>query len=135
MKIGNLIKSLISKSKRISQVSGGKIGEKLACKFLKKHGYKIERKNFRCRYGEIDIIAKDKNTLCFIEVKARSTVSYGFPEEFVDSRKRKKLFKTATTYITKQQIEETDMRFDIVAVDLKEKKCRLLKNAFELDQL
>lgn len=133
LKIGSLIKSFISRSKRISQTNRGEIGERLACKFLKKQGYRIEGKNFRCKYGEIDIIARERNTLCFIEVKARSTVSHGFPEEFVDSRKRKKLFRAVMIYIDKHEIKETDMRFDIVAVDLKEKKCRLLKNAFELD--
>jgi len=65
----------------------GHEGEQIACKFLKKRGYKVIEKNYKCKYGEIDIIAVEKNVLCFIEVKSRRSIEYGLPEEYVDKRK------------------------------------------------
>lgn len=111
----------------------GQLGEDTACKALKRDKYKILEKNFRCRLGEIDIIAEDgEGALCFVEVKARSSDAYGRPEEVVNSYKQKRLAATAFIYIEKNQIKSRDMRFDIVSVDLGSGKSRILKNAFEV---
>lgn len=134
MKIKRLVKKIIintlGSGKPEKNMSPGELGEFLACIFLKNQGYRIIGKNFRTRFGEIDIVAEDKKTICFIEVKSRSYTSYGLPEESVDGRKQEKIVKTALAYITANDITSTDMRFDIVSVDLKERKCRLIRNAF-----
>jgi putative endonuclease len=111
----------------------GQYGEEIACRSLKRESYKILERNFRCRQGEIDIIAEDKDgVLCFVEVKARSSVAYGMPEEVVNSHKQKRLTSAAYIYIEKHKIEPRDMRFDIVSVDLGTGNTRILKNAFEV---
>ncbi len=107
-------------------------GEAIAADFLVKKGFRILEKNFRSRHGEIDIVCSDGGTFCFVEVKSRSDFSHGFPEEFVDSRKRKKLTLTALEYIRKKRIESRPMRFDIVAVDLsKGEVMNFIEGAFE----
>lgn len=111
----------------------GQKGEEIACKALEKDGYRIIEKNFRCRQGEIDIIAEDKGVICFIEVKARSSDRFGFPEEAVTHWKRKKLWTVAVVYLGKRRIKSRDMRFDVVSVDLKTEEARIIRNAFEVD--
>lgn len=134
MKIRRLIRRVIRKTvgegKEEKDISSGELGENIACVYLKQEGYRIIEKNFRTRFGEIDIIAENKKTICFIEVKARSGTGYGLPEEFVDNRKQEKLVKTALGYITSRNINSTDMRFDIVSVDLGKESCRIIQNAF-----
>ena len=120
-------------SKNYKCKSKGKIGEDLACKFLKKNTYAIVEKNYRSRYGEVDIIASESDTLCFIEVKARSSTNYGLPEEFVDKKKQQKIIKSTLSYLEKKNESEKNVRFDIVSVDLEAKQCRLIKNAFDAD--
>ncbi len=73
-------------------------------------------RNYRCSLGEIDIVAKDKNILCFIEVKTRKTEEYGLPEEAIDGHKQKKLTKVALTYLKQKKIYEQGLRFDVVSV-------------------
>jgi putative endonuclease len=111
----------------------GQRGEEIACKALKKKGYRILDKNFSCRHGELDIVAEDEDVVCFIEVKARSSEDYGLPEEAVTHWKRRKLLNTAFVYIEKKKIKDRDMRFDIISVDLKTREARILKDAFEAD--
>ena len=110
----------------------GKIGEEIAVDFLKKSGYKIVERNFRCNLGEIDIIAFDKNTLAFIEVRTKKTSSFCTPQETVNFSKQKKLHKLSLYYLMKKQIKNTDCRFDVVAVDLSRGKngIEIFKNAF-----
>ncbi len=116
-----------------NKLSIGSKGKKIACKSIKKNGYKIIEKNYRTKYGEIDIIAEQENTMCFIEVKARSSSDYGSPEEFVTKRKQKKLWRTSCIYINKNSIENKDFRFDVVAVDLKSEETIIFPNAFQPD--
>jgi len=112
--------------------SAGKRGEDLACKFLKKDKYKILKKNFSSKQGEIDIIAEDrKGVLCFVEVKARSRQDYGLPVEAVTHSKQKKLLATSFIYLEKNRIKSKDMRFDIVSVDLRDEEIEIIKNAFD----
>jgi putative endonuclease len=111
----------------------GHTGEQIACKALEEEGYRIIEKNFRCRQGEIDIIAEQKGILCFVEVKARSSEKFGLPEEAVQKWKQKKLLTVAVIYLEQKRIRSRDMRFDIVSVDLKTKKTRIIQNAFDVD--
>lgn len=99
------------------QLSGFK-AEAMAVPFLQKKGYKIIERNFRARGGEIDIIALDKDTLVFIEVKARSTQEFGSPLEAITYRKMKSLIKTAEFYKLKHPRLPDSLRIDAVAITL-----------------
>ena len=83
--------------------------ETLACEYLTRHGYQILCRNFRCRQGEIDIIARDRDYLVFIEVKYRRDEHEGDPAEAVDARKQARILRTARYYMTRYHISE-DMR-------------------------
>ncbi|MFQ5866382.1 MAG: YraN family protein [bacterium] len=98
------------------RINLGKRGENISVEFLKKQGYKIMERNYRCSLGEIDIVAKDKNVLCFVEVKTRKTKEYGLPEQAIDWHKQKKLAKVALTYLKEKKIYRQDLRFDVVSV-------------------
>lgn len=91
----------------------GDFGETEACRYLEKVGNSVLKRNYRCKAGEIDIIAKDGETIVFCEVKTRSSKEYGTPGEFVDFRKQEKIIKTALYYLGRDDI---DMRFDVLEV-------------------
>ena len=117
-------------------ISLGRRGEELACKFLKKAGYKILELNYRGRLGEIDLVAEDGDCLVFVEVKTRSSLACGHPLESIDSRKQHQLIKVAREYLAEQGAEERVCRFDAVSVlqaNEQEPQIELIKNAFELD--
>ncbi len=112
----------------------GKKGEDIACRALKKDRYKVIEKNYRCRRGEIDIIAEDRGrVLCFVEVKAKSYASFGFPEEAVTRHKQGRIQAAAYSYIGSKGIKPRAMRFDVVSIDLVSGEARIIKNAFEAD--
>ena len=94
----------------------GTIGEIDAEKYLKDKGYVIVTTNYRNRLGEIDIIAKDKNVLVFVEVKSRTTLLYGRPCEAVDERKQYKIRKTAELYLVTTKNYYADVRFDVIEI-------------------
>src|SRR3989344_5868996 len=100
----------------------GNYGEDLACKYLKDLGYKILERNYRIRGGEIDIVAKDKEYLVFVEVKARWSHEYGLPSESITPWKIKALLKTALFYIQKIKWGEGPYRIDLVSIDFAESK-------------
>lgn len=104
--------------------------EQMAVEFLKERGYIIRGQNFSCRTGEIDIIAKEKEYLTFIEVKYRKNTAKGFPEEAVDLHKRQKITRTAQYYMLKNRIPtDTPCRFDVVVI--LDNDISLIQNAFE----
>ena len=94
----------------------GQQGEDLACKYLKKHCYKILERNFRCPLGELDVVALHKGVLVFIEVKARNTLKYGRPADAVDEYKQQKLKRLAELYINMHNKLNMHARFDVVEV-------------------
>ena len=96
----------------------GRTGERLAAEKLESCGYRLLQRNFRCRYGEIDIVAEDGDDLVFIEVKTRRGDSYGRPEEAITVRKRHRLVKVATYYIGLHAGTERSWRIDVVAIQL-----------------
>ncbi len=96
----------------------GRTGERLAGEALAKRGYRIREQNYRCSYGEIDIIAEEGQDLVFVEVKTRRGQSYGLPEEAVTPRKARKLAQVATCYLDQQACPERSWRIDVVAVQL-----------------
>lgn len=96
---------------------------------MKKDGYEILEQNFRCKIGEIDIIAKQENILSFVEVKYRSTTRYGYAGEAVNYRKQNKIYKCAQVYkIIKRIPDNIQCRFDVVVIQ--GQKIQLIKNAF-----
>lgn len=118
----------------------GLVGEDAAIEFLKKEGYKILQKNYYCNIGEIDVIARHKKNLVFIEVKVRSTDSFGSPEFAVSRRKRRQIVRVAETYLAHNRINDVDCRFDVVAISCNLEKniapvIKLLKNAFQADDI
>jgi len=96
----------------------GAIGEKLAVDFLKKRGYKILQRNYRCREGEIDIIAQKDEFLVFVEVRTKKNTAFGTPEESVTLSKREKLISLANAYIQAYNKPPQSWRIDVVAVEL-----------------
>jgi putative endonuclease len=96
----------------------GARGEKLAADLLKKRGYKIIQKNFRCREGEIDIIAQKGECLVFVEVRTKKNTAFGTPEESVTLSKREKLISLANAYLQAYDKPPQSWRIDVVAVEL-----------------
>ncbi len=96
----------------------GKLGEQLACSELKKKGYRIIETNYRCRQGEIDIVAHQKNSLVFIEVRTRTGNAYGSPEESITALKKQHLISTAMEYLNSHHGLPENWRIDFVAVEL-----------------
>ena len=96
----------------------GRAGERLAAVQLEGQGYRILETNFRCRYGEIDLVAEDGADLVFVEVKMRRGTAFGLPEEAVDARKQRKLLQLAAYYLDLHECAERSWRIDIVAIQL-----------------
>jgi putative endonuclease len=111
----------------------GRAGEDIAADFLEKNGYRISRRNYRCPIGEIDIIARDKDELVFVEVKTRRSGDLGYPEQAVGIKKQKKISKLALWYLQENKLEGIRARFDVVAVMLQPSgnDIRLIRNAFD----
>lgn len=112
----------------------GNFGENKASEYFEEHGITVLKRNFHARVGEIDIIAKDGDTIVFAEVKTRSSKKFGTPAEFVDAKKQEKIVKTAVYYLGRDDI---DMRFDVIEVmyqiekeELKVTEINHIKNAF-----
>lgn len=96
----------------------GRTGERLAAEELTRRGYRMLERNFRCRYGEIDLIAEDGCDLIFVEVKTRRGDAYGIPEEAVTLRKQRKIIQVASYYLDLHACAERSWRVDVVAVQL-----------------
>ena len=107
-------------------------GEKMAAEYLKKKGYQIIERNFRVREGEIDIISRRKNELIFIEVKTRTSLTYGFPEEAVGEKKQQKILAVINRYLENKGLNPTKWHLEIITLFFDRKKrqfsLRHLKN-------
>ncbi|MBU0987891.1 MAG: YraN family protein [Proteobacteria bacterium] len=112
----------------------GRESETIAVKHLKKNGYKILEQNYRNKLGEIDIIAKDKKTLVFVEVKARRSKGYGSPKWAVTPKKQRQISKVALYYLKATNQPKAKARFDVVAISSAPENAgiEIIKNAFEL---
>lgn len=113
----------------------GRFGEKTASIYLKKNGYLILDNNFRCNLGEVDIIARHRDTIVFIEVKTRKSNLYGTPAQAVNRSKQNKIIKTALYYLKINNKFNDNIRFDIVEVwhkDYKLLDVNIIQNAFNL---
>ncbi len=94
----------------------GDKGEALAAAYLTREGFTILERNFRCRSGELDLVAKDGSYLVFIEVKTRRSLAYGTPAQAIDGRKRERIALAAKFYLYEHRLLDSDCRFDIVEV-------------------
>lgn len=112
----------------------GKISESVAVRHLKKNGYKILQQNYRTKLGEIDIIAKDKQALVFVEVKARKSSRFGTPKWAITPKKQRKISMVALYYLKATNQQNVTARFDVVAISSLHNNPRIeiIKNAFEL---
>lgn len=110
----------------------GKLGEDRARKYLIQNGYKILESNYFCRFGEIDIIAMDKNCLVFIEVKTRTSDKYGNPENAVNYWKKKHMELTARNYIDHKRMGNLVARFDVIEVFMKNADNNFIVEKFNL---
>lgn len=110
----------------------GKWGETIAIKYLEKNGFRIIERNFRKRYGEIDIICEENNTLVFVEVKTRKNTQFGFPKEAITYRKLQSLIKSAYYYKHTHPKLPKSMRIDLISLLLsdinKVEKIELIRN-------
>jgi putative endonuclease len=109
-------------------------GEDLAVAYLKKKGYKVIERNYRCQWGEVDLIARHKGTLIFVEIKSRSSSDFGLPQDAVDRFKQEKLIQAAKAYMAEHHLQETiPARFDVVAIQLTPSgpEMELIKDAFQ----
>lgn len=93
----------------------GDWGEARVAAYLRERGYRIVSSKYRCRFGEIDLIARDGKTLCFVEVKVRSDLSFGLPREYVTAGKQSKLRTAANYYLATHGIDGS-CRFDVAEV-------------------
>ncbi|AWA29382.1 YraN family protein [Flavobacterium magnum] len=105
----------------------GKLGEELAVAFLQKEGYDILETNWAFQKAEIDVIARKENTLAIVEVKTRSSLDFGLPQDAVNSKKIKLLVKAVNQYVEENDLDVL-VRFDIVAI-------HAVKNQFVIDHL
>ncbi len=114
----------------------GDWGEAFVAAYLRKRGYEIIASQFRCRMGEIDLIAKQSDILCFVEVKTRAGTEYGLPREFVGPKKQQRIRAAASVYLSQNELD-CPMRFDVAEVyiddTLNEKSAKIeyLEAAFE----
>lgn len=118
----------------ISSKEKGNFGETAAANYLIGNGYKIIDRNFRSRYGEIDIIAEDDGYTVFVEVKTRKNFDMGFPCEAVNYAKQKQIVRMALMYIVSKKILDCPMRFDVVEVvadGFEIRYINLIKDAFQ----
>lgn len=111
----------------------GKLGEDIATNYLIEKGYIILDRNFECRQGEIDIIAKDKEEIVFIEVKTRTSDKYGTPSEAVNKIKQKHMLQSIKYYLYIKNLNQEFIRIDVIEVYIKNNtfKVNHIKQAFE----
>ena len=111
----------------------GKKGEEIAAEYLKDRGYRILARNYRCLYGEIDLIATDDQEVVFAEVKTRSSLQFGHPYESVTKRKQQRIRKIALHYLQETQPAIYNFRFDVISILVegdKTFKIEVINNAF-----
>ena len=121
-----------------ARITLGKHGEDLACRELERRGYSIVARRFRVRSGELDIVARDRGTLVFVEVKARASRAFGDAAEAVTPLKQLRMTRLASEYLTRHHLHDCPCRFDVVAVQFDSDPARadaaeivVIQNAFD----
>lgn len=113
----------------------GKKGEDMAERHLVRQGYRILERNYRAARGEIDLIALDQDTVVFVEVKTRTSDTFGAPEDSVFVRKQERMVQAALAYIKNKRLHQMACRFDVIAISRTgTNRIEHIKNAFEMDR-
>lgn len=113
----------------------GERGENIAVAYLKGERMTIIERNFRCKSGEVDIVAREGKTFVFVEVKTRRTLSFGSPQLAVTSFKQRQISKAALTWLAKKKLNDVSARFDVIAILLRDHETpeiEHIRNAFDL---
>ena len=112
----------------------GKQGERIAELFLKKKGFKLVERNYRCAAGELDLIMLDQRVIVFVEVKTRTGIGYGTPLEAVEVRKQQKMIRAAQFFVNAKKLNQREARFDVVGISWRGAQPHVehIENAFEL---
>jgi putative endonuclease len=112
----------------------GREGERIAERFLKKKGYKLVQRNYRCAAGELDLIVLDQRVIVFVEVKTRTGMEYGTPLEAVAARKQQKMIYAAQFFLNAKKLSQREARFDVIGISWPgaEPQVEHIENAFEL---
>lgn len=112
----------------------GSDGEKAAEEFLRRRRYTIVERNYRCRAGEVDLVALDGDTIVFVEVKTRRGEGFGSPLDAVDRRKQRQVYRAAQQFLVEHRLDDRAARFDVVGVWWEGGRvvCELVQNAFEV---
>lgn len=121
-------------SKEFTHIELGVQGERWAVEHLVRNGYQIVECNYRCKMGEIDIIAKDKHVMCFVEVKMRASQDQGHPLESITPAKQRKLSLSALSFLQEHDLlHRQEARFDVVAIveDEEGPRIEIIQNAFD----
>ena len=118
-----------------ARVALGKYGEDLACAELARRGYAIVARRFRCRMGELDIVARDGPTLVFVEVKARETREFGGAVHAITGLKQRRIVRLAQEYMMRHHLHDVPCRFDVVAIGFEgcDPSIDVYPNAFDAD--
>lgn len=95
----------------------GQLGEELAVRYLRQQGYVILERNYRCSYGEVDVVARDRDRLAFVEVRTRRGRAFGSPEESVTPQKQQRLVTVAREYLQAHDYGDADWGIDVVAIE------------------
>ena len=119
----------------LDKIAFGKIGEELACRELERRGYAIVARRYRRRGGELDIIARDGDTMVFVEVKARHGYAFGQAAESVGFIKRRRMARLAMGYVMRHRLANRPCRFDVVSIHFDEARpvIEVFQNAFSMD--
>lgn len=113
----------------------GERGEEIATAYLKGRKFTIVERNFRCKGGEVDIIARDGKTLVFVEVKTRRNLSFGPPQSALTPFKQRQISKAALTWLAQKKLFGVSARFDVIAILLPDHEVPVIdhiRNAFDL---
>ena len=112
----------------------GQEGERVAERYLKKKGYKLVERNYRCPAGEVDLIVLDRRVIVFVEVKTRTGNQFGSPLEAVQPRKQRKMMQAAQFFLSQKKLHQRDARFDVVGISwpAREPVVEHVENAFDL---
>ena len=113
-----------------STVDAGKRGEDYVCERLLERGMRIVERNVRAKFAEIDIVAVDADTLCFVEVRTRADDSLGHPAETVTPAKQRKIRRAAEAYLARKNITATPVRFDVATIIWRGERFEYFENAF-----
>jgi putative endonuclease len=118
----------------LARVAFGKIGEDLACRELRRRGYAIIARRYRVRGGELDIVARDGETLVFVEVKARADAAFGGAAAAVTALKQHRIGRLAEDYLARHRLTDIPCRFDVVSISFETGVPRVdvIRNAFDL---